>query len=81
MSLKEFSRFRLTENAVLLMRTRDIYQMYLALAYVVGVMAALVWLSRRTLMESGQFVAHIYKWAFLNDRISRVEVYKAELEE
>jgi hypothetical protein len=56
------------------------FQLYIFLGYFVALTLFLVFVSRRNLVESGQFVKHILKWAFLKDRAARIEVLKSELE-
>lgn len=56
------------------------FQLYIFLGYFVALTLFLVFVSRRNLVESGQFVKYILKWAFLKDRAARIEVLKSELE-
>lgn len=80
-ALYEFDKFRFSENGeIIFKRTEQVYQLYLFVAYFVALSLFLVFVSRRNLFESGQFVKHILKWTFLKDRLSRIEVLKSELE-
>jgi hypothetical protein len=72
-------KFRRTGEFVL-KRTSLVYQLYLFLFYFASLFLFLIYVTRKNLYESSQFVKHILKWVFLKDRTSRVEVLKSELE-
>lgn len=78
-ALYEFNKFKFSENEIIFKRTSQVYQLYLFLLYFVLLTLFLMFVSRRNLYESGLFVKHLLKWAFLKDRASRVEVLKSEL--
>jgi hypothetical protein len=79
-ALYEFNKFKFDESNIIFKRTSQIYQLYLFLAYFILLTLFLVFISRRNLYETGVFAKHLLKWAFLKDRISRIEVLKSELE-
>jgi hypothetical protein len=60
--------------------TSLVYQLYLFLLYFVFLFLFLIFLTKKSINETGQFVKHILRWVLMKDMQSRVEVLKSELE-
>jgi hypothetical protein len=64
-------KFRKT-GEVVFKRTSLVYQLYLFLIYFTCLITFLLYLTKKSLYDSSQFVKHILKWVMFKDRVSRV---------
>lgn len=65
---------------IIFKRTSLVYQLYLFLIYFTCLFIFLMYLTKKSLYDSSQFIKHILRWVFFKDRVSKVEVLKSELE-
>jgi len=80
-ALHLFNKMKFRKSGdIIFKRTSLVYQLYLFLVYFTCLLLFLVFVIRKSLNDSTQFVKNILRWVFLKDRNARVEVLKSELE-